>query len=1206
MQEQQTNNQSQTRGAGIPACDGRQECPPHATSYQTIISRLKKLGIQWKLVMLTSGALTWIAYLAAILGIELILDSLLPLPRFWRMAMVVIFLGFVLWFGYVYIVKRIMRDTSRNRVAAYIEKSYPGMENRLISAIQLWPELDKSKYGYSVAFIEKIIQQAYQSLSSVKAKKVLLSDLQNLKRSGLITLGGAVILTAAMLIFPAALVNFGKAFKAIPQTPLEMLAVSISEVSPGDSKVRHGEDVQISAKVTGLIGEAAQLYYRNEEGTWRTAEMASGQEEVGSRKSEVGSKEINPKSASDSIHSIILKNVTQSFEYHISAKGEKSPTYRITVIKEPVINRFQLTLNFPKYTNLSPQILEPNSGDVTALIDTEVKFAGESNKSLASAVLVFDDNVPTTKDSTTVAEVAKTSVERPKSQIKLSVSGGTKLNGNFRVQRSGKYYLLLTDTEGITNSKPIQYIVSAIKDKEPQVEILKPGQDIVLDDTMLIPLEISALDDYGVKTVRLVYRVEGQEKKHTVALKQLDKPLESAIVQYTWDLNKLDLFPEDVVSYHAEAEDADNVSGPNIGRSKTYTARFPSLMELYEQAETEQMAQADGMEELLNKQEEAKDVVDNIIDQLRKSQELTWKEQKQIEQVSQMQEQIEKTAQELVKQMEQTAKEVEKNQLFDMETMQKYQELRQLMEQALSEEQKEILKKLSEALEKQRLSDQEKDLLSAKFNQEAFKQRLEQMIELYKKLLLQQKLEAAANQAKELAERQSKVMEKADELANPKSEIRNPKSELQDMAKQEERIGEQLEDLHGELDSISQEMEQQRGYERVAQEVARLNREARDNQLTQKLQSAGAQFGQNQPRQATNEGKQALSGLKNLQQGLDNALDFMRGQNAEEAMAAIQKAIREGLYISQSHEKLMGKTNQMFSGNEQQYIHSERQMLNSLAAGELNLAEATGMLANSLWDLGKEQMMIDPKIVWTLNSAQDAITRSARALEDQKPNLAVPIQMQALSDVNQAVADLLSSLDQMNMQMSMSGLDSMLEQLQQLAQNQAKLNEMAQGMSEQMRRQGQTPGMEEILKRMAFEQSLIREATERLSEKMEKMAQVLGSLQDVAKDMKEVEGDLQKGKLDQEVLDKQRQILTRMLESAKSLQKRQLSQQRKAETATDTTYSEAPQSINPELLKTLKKLDAEMRSNDAENWPEEYRELVRLYYKALSEKAQKK
>jgi len=1177
MQEQQTNNQSQSRGAGIPTCD-------NVTSYQTIVARLKKLGIQWKLVMLTSGVLIWLAYLAAILGIELILDSLLPLPRFLRMAMVIIFLGCALWFGYIYIVKRIMRDTSRNRVAAYIEKSYPGMENRLISAIQLWPELDKSKYGYSVAFIEKIIQQAYQSLLNIRSKRVLSTDLQNLKKTGLITIGGAVILTVAMLIFPASLVNFGQAFKAIPKTPIEMLAVGISDVSPGDYKVRHGEDVQISAKVTGLMGEAAQLYYRNEEGTWRTAEMAKEQE---------------GKDDSDNIYSMTLKNVTQSFEYHISAKGEKSPMYRITVIKEPVVNRFQLTLNFPKYTNLSPQVLEPNSGDVTALIGTEVKFEGESNKPLVSAVLVFDDSASTRNEF------------RDYEQVKLSVSEDTKLSGSFRIQHSSKYHILLTDTEGISNSKPIQYVIRAIKDKEPQVEILKPGEDVVLDDSMLIPLEVSALDDYGVKTVRLVYRIEGQEEEHTVSLKQLDNPLASTIVQYTWDLNELDLFPEDVVSYHAEALDADNVSGPNIGRSKTYTARFPSLMELYEETKSEQWAQADGIEELIDKQGEARDVVDDVIDQLRKSQELTWKEQKQIEQVSQMQEQIEKTAQDLVKQMEQTAKDIEKNKLFDLETMQKYDELRKLMEQALSEEQKEILKKLSEALEKQQLSEKEKDLLSAKFNQEAFKQRLEQMIELYKKVLLQQKLEAAANQAKELVERQSKAMEKAEELAKAlenKNEqaTSEQKQKSQDISKQEERIGEQLEDLHGELDSISQEMEQQRGYERVGQEIARLNREARNNQLTQKLQAAGEQFGQCQACQAMNPGMEALAGMKDLQQGLDNAVDFMRGQNADEAMAAIQKSIREGLYVSQSHEKLMEKTNQMFRGNRQGYVRSERKALNALAFEELNLSEATEILASSLWDLGKEQMMIDPKIVWTLNSARDAMNRSARALEDQKPHLAVPIQMQALSDVNQAVADLLSALDQMNMQMSMSGLDSMLEQLQQLAQNQAKLNEMAQGMSEQMRRQGQTPGMEEMLNRMAYEQSLIREATERLAEKMEKMAEVLGSLKEVSKDMREVEGDLQKGKLDQEVLDKQRRILTRMLESSKSLQKRQFSKRRKAETAADMTYSEAPQSINPELLKTIQKLDAEMRSSDAENWPEEYRELVRLYYKALSEKAQMK
>ena len=198
-------------------------------SYQTIVARLKKLGIQWKLVMLVSGILTWIAYLALILGVELMLDSLLSLPRILRMAMVVIWIGCAVWFGYMYIFKRIRRDTSQERVAAYIEHSYPGMENRLISSIQLWPEIDKSKYGYSVSFIEKLVQQAYNSLSDVESKRVLATDLQNLKKSGLIILASMVILTTSLFIFPGSIGNFVQAFAAIPKTPVEILTVRPSE-----------------------------------------------------------------------------------------------------------------------------------------------------------------------------------------------------------------------------------------------------------------------------------------------------------------------------------------------------------------------------------------------------------------------------------------------------------------------------------------------------------------------------------------------------------------------------------------------------------------------------------------------------------------------------------------------------------------------------------------------------------------------------------------------------------------------------------------------------------------------------------------------------------------------------------------------------------------------------------------------------------------
>jgi len=1140
-----------------------------STSYQTIVSKLKKLRIQWKFMMIVSGVFTWIAYLALLLAFELTLDSLLPIPRLLRIAMVIIWGGCVFWFGYFYIIKRILRDTSNERMALYIEKSYPELENRLISAIQIYPELMENDYGYSPSSIEKVIQQTHQFLSNIEAKRILKIDLLRLKKSGLAALSSAMIfLIIAIWIFPNALGYFVSVAADIPQTASEILKVNISDVKPGDYKAKSGEDVKISASVTGTMGEAVNLHYRNEGGEFRHAEM----------------------SQSENLYAFTIQNITQPLDYYIATKGVESQRYKITVMRAPVLNKFQFKLNYPKYTRLAQQVLEENSGDITALIGTEVKFEGNSNKPLASAAIVFEGDMQAEK---------------------LKISDGTSLRGAFIVQKSAKYHISLTDTEAISNSKPIQYVINAVKDEAPQVGIIAPGKDVVLDESMLIHLKIEAKDDYGVEKVKLVFRVEGREKGHTVTLKELPEPLENTLVTYEWYLEPLELFPEDVVSYHAEAFDADNVSGPNVGRSNTYIARFPSLEEIYEQVEMEQLAQQSGLEDMLDKQGEARDIVDDIIDKLRKSHELTWKEQKELERVAQMQEQIKEQAQELGKQLEETAKEIEKNQLFDLNTMQKYDELRQLMDKALSEEHKEILKKLAEALKNMNISQQEKDLLNANFKQDAFKQRLEQMIELYKKLLMQQKVEAAAKQAKELAERQEKLMEKAAELAEQAKKTTDEKAksqqrqEAEDMAKQEDRIGNQLERLQDDLGAISDEMKEHKNLDRIAKEIARLNQESKDNQVAQNLQAASEKLRQSQPSQSLQPGNQALSGLNDLQQGLDNTAEFMRGQNAEMELAAMQKAIREGLYLSQSHERVMQTTSKLRDIAEGQYIRTERKKLHALALQELWLAEGTGILASSLWDLGKEQMLIDPKIVWMLNSANDELTRAARALEDQKPTLALPIQKQASANVNRAIAELLKAIDQMNQQMSMAGLDNMLEQLQQLAENQSQLNEMAQNLSEQLRRQGQVPGAEEMMKRMAYEQQLIREATERLAEKLEKLAEVLGSLSEVAKDMKDVEKELGGGNLNQQVLDKQRKILTRMLESTKSLQKRQLSKRRKGETAKSTFYSETPEPIDPELLKTIKKLEFQLQSGEAEDLPQQYRELVRMYYKALSEKTLK-
>lgn len=1150
-------------------------------SYEVIINRLQLLRTQWRLLLVSHSLLRWLAVLAISLATVLVTDSLMQLPRLPRVGLVLLWLVITAYTAFRYLIRPIFQRLTNNSVAAYVETSNSSFENRLLSAVQLKPELEHNRFGYALGFIEKLIEQAHQSLDRIKTKQVFEKELISIKKNAGLAVGALVLLILVNLIFPAALKNFVQAFNELPNPPQEVVVAQIDEIEPGNILVESGADITISAKVTGHLGASVYLYYHVIQAlnptNQRTEQPVSPAEKWRSILMEQNDTETG--------YHITLKNVTQSMEYYIKEKEAESEHHRITVARDPIVSRFQLKLSYPKYTQLSPQVLEENFGDVSTLIGTEVQFDGASSKSLASAMLVFEQSPA----------------------VKLKVLDDNRLIGSFIVQHSEKYHIELIDADGISNSQPIVYTIHTIKDAEPKIEIVEPGKDVTLDETMTVNLQIDAEDDYGVQEIRLVYRVEGENESNTIVpLKTCNPPQTAAYIDFSWDIDSIGLFPEDVVSYHVEAIDSDDITGPNVGKSNTYSIRFPSIAELYEAIEAEQEFEQQGLEALFNEQAEVTATINDLLDKIRKSQQLTLKDEKLVQQVFETQKQIEKTSKDLIEEMKQTAEQMEKNQLFELQTVQEYQELRGLMEQALSETHKELLRKLSEALQQRELSEQERKLMEANFNQEQLLQQLNRLKELYQQMILEQQLEAAAKRAMELAERQKRLMDAVKDLMNQANQNgEGMEMRSGDLAKQEHRVMEGLESLQEALDELGEQMSTRGNLQRVADEIKRLNQNTREQEIAQKLHSASSQIRRSRMQASMMPGQQAQQGLNELAQGLDNAIEFM-GANADVALAAMREAVRDGLYLSHLHEKVIDGTDELLQSGHGRYIELEIKRLQRFAASELSIGAGIYDLASRLWELGKEQMQIDLKIVLRLKAASDALERSARALEDRKPSLATPIQKQGLADLNQAISDLLKAIDQMNQQMNMAGLQNMLEQLQELAQNQETLNEMAQNLHEQMRQQGRTPEMGQLLNRLAYEQQMIREATERLAEMMEKMSQVLGDLNSVSDEMKEVEAELKRGDLNQRVLEKQRQILTRMLESSKSLQKREISKKRKSEVAkkpTDSTTDAPP--LDSKLLEQIHYLESALKSGGREGFPPQYRGLIEQYFKALSKQTQR-
>ena len=1131
-------------------------------SYTALKSALGKLKVRSQLLEYSGGLLLWLASVSLLLLAWLPLGGVLRLPIIVRVPVIAIWIGCAIWAGYVFVVKTLMKHTSVERMAFRLEQHYPELQDRIISSLQLWPELSENKYGYSKGFIARVVDEAHSALNKIDRSKVLTDDLRKLKRAGLGMIGAVLPLIILIALFPA---TFGDSLYAFVH-PFEGsgpgIPILITSVVPGDYKLPHGDDLDISADVTGPAPPAAVLHHKTGKGEWRTMSLIG--------------KEEGKDDAKKTVFTTKLQNIKESMNYYVSAADAQSQQYSITIIHRPIISKLQLELHYPKYTGRSPQSLGENTGDVIALLGTKVVITADSSKDIASAFAVFDDTAKT----------------------RLDIKESRTLTGSFLVQKSGTYYISMTDTDGQSNSDPIKYSINALADQPPRISIVQPGQDTELGENMTVPLQIEAQDDYGIATIKLHYEVEKEDEKHSFDIFRTDSPQADVSLSHAWDLTPLRLFPEDVVSYYAEAADADNISGPNIGRSRVFTIRLPSLYEVYKDLEDDQELQQLGMEDVRSQQDDVKDMVDDLISELKKEKELDWAGKKELERAAELQKQIEEKTKDLAQQINETVKKMEENPLMGMEALEKIQELRNLMNEVATEEMKQIMRKLAEAMEQANPSQQQRDLMSASFKQEEFMEKLDRMIDLFKKMQLEQKLEVAANQAEELVRQQTETLEQSEQLAKESTDDPETQTKSDMLADREMRIKEQTEQLLNDLDALAEEMKEE--IPNIAENVEKLTEQAKQAQIPEELQRASSALNRCCSAESLPHQRNALSEMSQLQSDLQEAQEAMKGQDAGELTSALRDAIRSSLYLSHRHEEVMQATTP-FEDRSDQMLPKESEIIDSLAADEIDLAEGAQRVADQLRELSHKSTSIRPELVWNLERVADGMKRAAAAMEDKLPALVSPIQRNTLASLNRAIEDMLKSIDQINSQaMPMMGMEDYMEQLQQLAEQQSQLNESTQAADSIRRRQGMTPSVEEMLEKLSIEQSLIREATERLAAKLDELAETMGRLEEVARNMQEVEESLRSGDVSGNTIEKQRRILTRLLDYEKSLKRQDFSKKREARAGRDYAVAK-PDSIIPEdTTRIREQLDTMLSPSVQEQWPEQYRELIKMYYKALS------
>jgi len=143
-----------------------------------------------------------------------------------------------------------------------------------------------------------------------------------------------------------------------------------------------------------------------------------------------------------------------------------------------------------------------------------------------------------------------------------------------------------------------------------------------------------------------------------------------------------------------------------------------------------------------------------------------------------------------------------------------------------------------------------------------------------------------------------------------------------------------------------------------------------------------------------------------------------------------------------------------------------------------------------------------------------------------------------------------------------------------------------------------SPQQQSQLSRMAAEQRAIQQEMEKLDQDYGESSDVLGNLKNLANEMEKIAEDLATFKIDRSTIQRQQQILSRMLDAQKSVRERELSRKRKAQSGKDYVRKSPPHLLNSKNQDlTGKSLQEALK----EGYTPDYEKLIEEYFRRLNQ-----
>ena len=1111
--------------------------------------------------------------------IAFILDRVLRMEPFYRLI-VLIFILVSAFFVFMWsLALPVFRRYSARSIAVSVEAANPDLGDSLLTAVELTEEAQTGNLKTSLE-----LARAHAQKTSEYATKIDFSSIIPF-RTVTKTLVFAIVSLAVIAGFYIArtplVVN---AFERLirPYSGPEVFTYTKIKVEPGNAYVKKGDDIEISALLSGVVPEKGYLIWKNELKKWEKITIGQKDKKL--------------------LHK--FSSILTPVSYKFYAGDAFTDAYKITPVVPPAITAISPKIIYPEYTHLAPKVLANSGGSFSVINGSKVIITAFLNKPCKEAYITWIDG----------------------EKYPMTINDSVIYSDELSINQNGLYSLALIDDLGFTNNNPTFFRVEALRDIAPTIVIERPPQynEAIPDAVALITYSI--VDDFGVEKIWMDYTInkkpEAEEAdilpEHiingTANIRLEETGATSVHADYSFLLSELALKSGDIISLKIKAQDFDNLTGPNIGESDEIRIKIITHEESFERIINDQEDIQRRIKLLINKQVENEDVVEQLAKTSKEQNDLNKSDKEILTSSRKTQEEITESDKDIASDVEKVVGKMQTNPLIDLRSIIQMNDIKKALDNLAEGEMANATAEMKNAEKASNSASRAQNLDKAGKHQDEIIKKLEAIDKQLSKLKDEQVTASLANMGRRLAKEQDQNVEDTEEARKelsgmlPEDMSNQDKRKLKKLVDKEKKLIEQLEQLEQRMQKISRQAKA----EETEGNIKEAMRQMKEEKIQEDMKDAEESLRSNHLNKAMDAQKNASKKLWNMVKSLEQKDQQQLSTEFQNMEIKMREQIAEIDRIIEIQTQLLDETLILPTGDQTDPLN-DRHLISffTLSSSESKLKSRCDEFTQKLQAIFENLVLIDIDPISPLKKASVLMEEASVALVELRQPSAVDAEKEALKELDKAREELAKAISKMMQEAQMQQMMQQMGILDEMIEKQLKINKETKEVDERIKPDQEIPDtLQRLSKKLSRLQKELADTADSLKEQLRQMKEISELMGEVSKLLDEVKTGKKTQAIQEEIIEKLVSVLMQMqMQMSGSAQAMGMGLTggsggggNRSGVQLPVQRRDRPEGISDDQwAKLSEKLKKELLDAWSEEYPSRFRALLNIYYRRLAE-----